>query len=288
MTPEPQKNNTVLIIVAIIGVVGTIVASAIGAVGNYNTEKFRQEAELTRIALVTIATQGGATQMVLQNTVDAPTQTPYPTFTPNPTYTISPTNTLPPTIAATEFVPPADGILFQDNFDGGISSEWTPLSGNWIVSNGELTAFTEKTGAYIWISLQRPHWKNYILSLNINLPYQTTTWANYGAVSVRNSSSQSKIIGIPFGTKEIYWAFIGNKRSDDTPIAGQIPDAEYLSGSKLEIEVRGDIFVFRVNGRDVQSISISGYDSGGISLGAYCSPRGGCPSFDNVLVTYLP
>jgi hypothetical protein len=56
------KNNTVLI-VAIIGVIGTIVATTIGVignyVGNYNIEKLRQESELTRIALVAIATQGG-------------------------------------------------------------------------------------------------------------------------------------------------------------------------------------------------------------------------------------
>ena len=52
MTQESPKNNNVLIVIAIISVVGTIVASIVGAIGNYNTEKMRQEAELTRIALV--------------------------------------------------------------------------------------------------------------------------------------------------------------------------------------------------------------------------------------------
>jgi hypothetical protein len=61
MTQEPQKNNTALIVIAIIGVVGTIVASAIGAIGNYNTEKMRQEVELTRIALLA----GGATPQLI-------------------------------------------------------------------------------------------------------------------------------------------------------------------------------------------------------------------------------
>jgi hypothetical protein len=85
MTQEPQKSNAVLILIAIIGVVGTIVATAIGVIGNYNIEKLRQDAELTRIALVSIATQGGATQMVLQSTVNAPTEPPAPTYTPYPT-----------------------------------------------------------------------------------------------------------------------------------------------------------------------------------------------------------
>jgi len=66
MTAEPHKSNTALIFVAIIGIIGTIVASGIGAIGNYNTEKLRQEAELTQISLISIATQGGAAQTVLQ------------------------------------------------------------------------------------------------------------------------------------------------------------------------------------------------------------------------------
>ena len=52
MTQEPKKDNTVLIVVAIIGVVGTIIAATIGAVTTYNVEKIRQETELTRIAMV--------------------------------------------------------------------------------------------------------------------------------------------------------------------------------------------------------------------------------------------
>jgi hypothetical protein len=85
MTQEPQKSNVVLIVIAIIGVVGTIVATTIGAIGNYNIEKLRQDTELTRIALVLIATQGGATQASLASTISAPTDisTPPPAASPN-------------------------------------------------------------------------------------------------------------------------------------------------------------------------------------------------------------
>jgi hypothetical protein len=100
MNPEPPKSNIVLIVIAVIGVVGTIVASAIGAIANYNIEKLRQESELTKIALVSIATQGSATQASLANTISAPTGTLYPTNAPLPTYTSYPTYTPPllPTI----------------------------------------------------------------------------------------------------------------------------------------------------------------------------------------------
>lgn len=99
MTQEPQKNNIVLILVAVIGVIGTLAGAIITVNGNYKVEKLRQETELTRSALVSIATQGEATQMVLQNIVNAPTEIPAPTYTPYPTLTPAViTATLEPTI----------------------------------------------------------------------------------------------------------------------------------------------------------------------------------------------
>jgi hypothetical protein len=83
MNPEPQKSNTVLIVIAIIGVIGTVIGTIITVMGNYNVEKLRQETELTRIALVSIATQSGATQTVLQSTINAPTELPVPSTTPS-------------------------------------------------------------------------------------------------------------------------------------------------------------------------------------------------------------
>jgi hypothetical protein len=90
MTQEPHKSNIVLIVIAIIGVIGTAIGAIITVNGNYNVEKLRQETELTRIALISIVTQAGATQMVLQNTVNAPTQLPAPTYAPYPTLTDEP------------------------------------------------------------------------------------------------------------------------------------------------------------------------------------------------------
>ena len=56
----------------------------------------------------------------------------------------------------------------------------------------------------------------------------------------------------------------------------------------MEIEVQGDTYTLRVNGREIQKITMTGYDSGGISLGTYCYNAGDCTLFDNVKVTYLP
>jgi hypothetical protein len=102
MTQEPPKSNIVLIIIAVIGVIGTIIGATITVIGNYNVEKMRQELELTRIALVATATQDVATQESMVITTSIPINTPFPIYTPTtipmatPTFTIQPIYTKPP------------------------------------------------------------------------------------------------------------------------------------------------------------------------------------------------
>lgn len=286
MTQEPQKNNSVLIAIAIIGVIGTIVASAIGAMANYNVEKERQGFELTRIALVSIATQGGVTQMALESTVNAPpepTATSYPTYTPFPTF--PPTETPIPTPTATLFVPPADGILFQDNFDDGISPEWAIESGKWLVANGKLTklAGDHNGNDYQWISLKKPEWKNYILSIDINKSYTDSV-----VVAVRNSSGFIGFTASRSGHVDL--VLISSNWVDDTLIAGSSGvDIQSDNEYHYQIEVQGDTYILKLNGREIQRVTMSGYESGGITLGVNCEdPFYRCASFDNVKVTYLP
>jgi hypothetical protein len=73
MTQDSHKNNVVLIIIAIIGVIGTIVGATITVIGNYNAEKMRQEFALTQIALVSSGIQGGETQEALTSATSTPT-----------------------------------------------------------------------------------------------------------------------------------------------------------------------------------------------------------------------
>jgi hypothetical protein len=96
MNQEPHKSNVVLIIIAIIGVIGTIIGATITVIGNYNVEKLRQETELTRIALASIATQREATQPSATSTISLPTPTDIatPTFVNTATVTSPNTNAI--------------------------------------------------------------------------------------------------------------------------------------------------------------------------------------------------
>lgn len=73
---QESKNSSTGIIVAIITVIGAIIAATITVSGNYNVEKMRQDVELTKIAL-----SMQSTQMVLQITAIVPTEAIAPTIT---------------------------------------------------------------------------------------------------------------------------------------------------------------------------------------------------------------
>lgn len=212
----------------------------------------------------------------------APTNNAGLTLTEVPTIVPSPTNS--------PSVPPADGILFQDNFDNGISSDWGTYGKDWLVSNGRLTLLTSASfrNVYEWIGLDHPEWKNYRVSLDIKNRYGQSSELGNIAIAVR-TGLQSKYIGIQLDTSSnIYWASIGSSNFDTTSISGVNRDFSFPSGSDAEVTVRGNNYTLQVDGRDIQTISLTGYDSGGLKLGIDCESGNECPSIDNVKVMYLP
>jgi hypothetical protein len=234
-----------------------------------------------------------APQIIIITTTPIPTSTetptPLATVTPLPTITFTPEPTFTPLPTATEFIPPEDGILSEDNFESGDLSAWTQVNGKWLVSNGQLTAFGDDNDSYKWIALKRPEWKNYILSLTVYQPHQGAASQADVLIAVRNNGSQIKYIGVPvdnFGN--VYWAFIGSDMFDNDVIGGNKFEFGFESGSTMKLEMQGDTYVLDVNGRELQRITMSGYDSGGISLGSDCDKGDDCARFDNIKVTYLP
>ena len=162
MSQEPHKNNVVLIVIAIIGVIGTIIAAVITVSGNYNVEKLRQETELTRIALVSIPTQDVATQAIIQNTENSPTEPPAPTYTPNPTQTpqiIEPTiePSAIPTIDTRANDTPPDAVLQigETWTAGGLGVQLRSLSFAFGDEADLQFTFTNNTGRTLFFHLSR-------------------------------------------------------------------------------------------------------------------------------------
>jgi hypothetical protein len=217
--------------------------------------------------------------------ITVPTDPP----TPDATATQAPTNTAVPA----EFIPPADGILFEDTFDGTIKPEWTQNSGVWIVVDGRLTLsanenFNTTTG-YDWITLEDLGWDNYIVSVDVFIPRSNSNGPT--AIVVRSNGSGE----IGFATDyspDLFMAFVGrNGYSTTEAIASQRDSVDFPEGqsTKVEMEVQNDTYVLSFNGKEIQRITIPEYDQNLIQIAVHCwDTFVGCASFDNFKVTYLP
>ena len=271
MSQETPKNNTVLIVVAIIGVIGTIVATAIGAIANYNIERFRQEAELTRIALVSIATQGGATQASMAGTISAPTSTPYPTNELQPTYTPYPTYTpVPPPIFTS-----TPSYAFFDNFDSGPSPEWEVTNGSIIVVNGQLTTDNLAT-----LFVGDTNWTDYKIEFDM-IPYQA--WMNDESLSVFvRVKDMKKIVGFVVNTFDSEWDIVQNGNWNEVPTSYN-SDAQLGWSGKVMLVVKGGNFEAYLNGYQVSSFYNADFPNGkvGIRIGHKAT-------IDNFKITLIP
>ncbi|HMS00807.1 MAG TPA: hypothetical protein PKE62_16270 [Anaerolineales bacterium] len=260
MTQEPQKSNTVLIVIAVIGVVGTIVATTIGVLGNYNVEKFRQEAELTKIALVSIATQGGATQVSLASTISAPTSTPYPTnelqptYTPYPTYTPVPLPTISPTASI--------NLPFADNFDLRLGKEWQPITGTWRIVNGNLT--TDAVGGERLILIGDENWQNYAVDVDAwsnEWFYPVKIIVRYqqrGYLSFESTYYESNFVIHSGGNNQV----IAHTETGTADFGGNRYGAMY----HLRVEAIDDVFTAYINGNMVLQVQDGTYSIGRIGL----------------------
>jgi len=272
MTQEPHKSNIALIIIAIIGVIGTVIGATITVIGNYNVEKLRQETELTRIALVLIATQGGATQASMASTISAPTSTPYPTnelqptYTPYPTYTPVPFPTIPPTASVS--------LPFEDTFDLRAKPEWQP-TGAWRVVDGHYIGDKENDNLQTTF-IGGENWQNYRIDVtsysdDFLYPVQIMVRANnngYLAFRVTNWY--------------IEWVLV-NSGNEVVIVDKQVQQPErYKATYKISVDVNNDIFSGFVNGVQLLQIQDSTFPRGRVGLG-YESPY--LVWFDNFSIT---
>jgi hypothetical protein len=260
MTKESSKSNPAILI-AIIGGLTTICAAAIGAMTTYNVEMLRQSSELTRVALVSTATQAGVTQAAMADILSIPTNTPEPplsTYTPYPTYTPFPTNTYLPTLAFTPTPSLVLNLPFLDNLSDGIAPEWS-VTGKSAIVDGYLRN-TEGD-------------KRLVLELNSTLPQTYTLSLDYVGFQYFNSGNDWNVtflitIGNRFrvysrnGLNASRWQSFENNRWIDIP-GNMNVDAE--SGN-LKLNVFNNTYQLFSNGQIVGSITYGEILPGPISI----------------------
>lgn len=269
MSQEQQKGNIVLIIVAVIGVVGTIVGSIINVIGNQNLEKMRQEAELTRIAIVSIATQGGATQISMAGTISAPTST---ALAP-----VIVTATLPPTIQPTNT---SSLPSFSDNFENGIKSDWKILYGTLGMANGKFTVTSpfEERRDYHMAILDNYTWSNFRVEVILEEfdPYPVCFPCDGAAASAiiirHNTDSPSIGLLLISARNQIAFATVDNSNNWSIIEATKVGEWNRKTidfGShpnKIVVEAIGNTYFAYIDGQQLTSVTIPGSINGQAGL----------------------
>jgi DNA-binding CsgD family transcriptional regulator len=116
---------------------------------------------------------------------EQPTQAPAVVQTEPTQAIIQPTNTaiMPtesPTPAPT--APPKPAVLFEDDFEKGLSDAWEVILGKPIIVNGTLS-----TDQDTWLLVGEPGWKNYSVEFLTDSPYGFF-WNGFNVIGVRADS----------------------------------------------------------------------------------------------------
>lgn len=205
--------------------------------------------------------------VILPEPTDLPTSTSVPpTQTPKPQPTPKPTD-----------LPPAIPLPFVDTFDSGLDSNWKVLSGDWVISNGDLTR-SNKDNEWSFIALDDPRWTDYSVKVKVNRGNDGET-----AVFIRYNNNQQKQLAFWGRGIRTEGAFVYYESGLMIKVAGTATK-DLPPSYTLQVDVLGNNFTARVNGIAVQTLSLTGFPSGGVVLGLNCH-YDPCSSFSEFELT---
>lgn len=194
------------------------------------------------------------------------TNTPYPTYTPYPVYTLVPQEALVVTQTPFPATPTHSAIiLFEDNFNSGLSQSWTIKSGSPFVVNGSLSTNQDNT----WLQIGDSTWIDYKVEFVADANgcwFTGNTINNVIAVRYQNLDNM-----VAFVWKDC----VGKWYIVTDGVWNQIPGQNSRNGvgdlgrgmERFSITVVGNEYVFHHNELKLFSFFDNLFLSGGIALG---------------------
>jgi len=170
-----------------------------------------------------------------------------------PANTAMPTE--PPTPAPTS--PPKPAILFEDNFDDGLSDAWEIVSGNPIVVNGMLSSDQDS-----WVLIGDPTWTNYSVEFDAESLANYWNQLGFNATAVR-VVDMDNMYAYKWVDQESDWYVVENGSWN------QIPQSDFRLGTEtynIRIVVKDDSITLYVDGMNESSFFSSKFPQGRIGL----------------------
>jgi DNA-binding CsgD family transcriptional regulator len=164
----------------------------------------------------------------------------------------SPTMTEFPAASAT--LPPKPKVLFEDNFDQGLSEVWDVVSGNPMIVNGMLTSDQD-----VWLMVGDPTWKNYSVEFKAETDINAAN-LGFNIIGVRVVDIDN-MYAYEFSTYDTLWSIVKDGKWN------AIPGSTNLSGEKLNISdfkiiVNNSSITFYIDGIQKFSFVDSKYPHG--------------------------
>jgi hypothetical protein len=272
----PPRGTRVNPTMVIIGTLGGFLIISVCAIGILVFALIQMNQPRQALAATEIPARATAVEAtVVTEPTQRPTNIPAPTNI-QPTDVPAPT-AIPPTSVPTVSVPSIP-LPFSDNFMSGVNQSWKTLHGNWITADGRYTTvFTQSEWGFV--VLDDPHWTNYTVKVDYQL--EKSAEGNIAILIRYNNRKEFLVFYIINVLSKGGFAIYDGR--DMNEIAGRVSVPNDSLNGTLEIEANGNNFTARINGMSVQSISMSGYEQGGVGLGVKCYYT--CASFGNFEVT---
>lgn len=166
----------------------------------------------------------------------------------------NPTDTVQSTPKATARPKPA--ILFEDNFDQGLSDEWEVVMGNPIVVNGMLSSDQDT-----WILVGDPEWTNYSVEF---IGDTASNWFNWGFnVTGIRVIDIGNMYAYKWTTEQTEWHVVEN---GDWSILPQSSTRLGVNMKNFKFDVKGNSVTLYIDGVKAYSFFNEKYPQGRVGL----------------------
>jgi tetratricopeptide (TPR) repeat protein len=240
--------------------------------GFFNAERWEQaRAEFERVIAINPNYKDVQAKLAEVEAKQAEARALTPTVSPVPTATHVPpkaTHGTTPTTAST----PELALLFFDDFDAGPKPDWEILSGRWGMAGGKYTLTDISDSPVTGVSVVgETAWRDYVIETNVSGLDNGNGWRysdkdrppSRAAILVRVQGNGSAV-GLMIDEEFLDWEIL--EGDGWTVVPGTRVDGYGEEGTRIKIQVRGNVYGAYVDGKMLTSFSDDRFPSGKVGL----------------------
>lgn len=163
-----------------------------------------------------------------------------------------------PTESPTYTPPPKPAVLFEDDFEAGLSESWEVVTGNPIIANGMLTS-----DQITWLLIGSPDWKKYSVEIYARSPI-IFAWDDKTTIGLHvQDIGNMYAMGFFEGTSELYKVKNGEWNAIPSTEVNESVNSD-MKNYKFSIDE--GVIDFQINGIRISSFFDDEFESGRVAI----------------------